>query len=585
MRNNPVMETNRIAQPFFIAVALAALLPTALLAANVNYVHIAVPSPLQAITWYTQYLDCEAISDRDNAVNCSGIEIVFETQAVLGGSQGTGLDHISFSVPDLAARMAEIEVVGVGGMGVRLQRFDDGATFRDIPDFFKVGFIFDPWGTSIELVEDPDHLGFHHIHLSSVDPEATLVWYQDVFGGEPALLKGLLDGLLFDDIWLLVSEHEEATPASTQGRVLDHVGFVVPDLEAFATQLREQGVEFQQEPVLPENGRSKAKRAFLMGPDNVRLAVVEAGWAGLNAELTPTEKLREFSESYVAPQTPWGEPDLQGIWTGDAAHGIPLERPLDIPEAEELTQVEAAARRERGTLRSIWGYEREWRDTTLGYAKTAPLTQIAMIIDPPDGRLPPLTPNAEALAAAGGNRSPSLPAGPEDLNSWVRCITQGLPNLMMPTVYNNGLQIIQSPGIVAIQKEMIHETRVIPIDGPPHLGPGLTQWLGDSRGWWEGDTLVVEVTNFNGRVAFRGSSENMKLTERFTRVAPNLLEYEFTVDDPTVWTQPWTAVFPFVKDDDQYELIEYACHEGNYGMANILSGARASEQAIEEATQ
>ena len=213
-----------------------------------------------------------------------------------------------------------------------------------------------------------------------------------------------------------------------------------------------------------------------------------------------------------------------------------------------MTAEEAAARRERGTLGSIWGYEREWRDTTLGYSKWDPLTQVAMIIDPPDGRLPPLVPGAEEmLAAARAGRATDGLRGPEDMSSWVRCITQGLPSMMTPGVYNNGLQIVQGPGFVAIQKEMIHETRVIPTDGRAQAGSGIRQWLGESRGWWEGDTLVVEVTNFNGRVPYRGAGENMKLTERFTRVGPDMLEYMFTVEDPTIWTEPWTAAFPFVQ--------------------------------------
>ena len=166
----------------------------------------------------------------------------------------------------------------------------------------------------------------------------------------------------------------------------------------------------------------------------------------------------------------------------------------------------------------------------------------------------------------------------------MRCITRGLPSLMMPGIYNNGLQIVQSPGHVAIQKEMIHETRIVPTDPKPNLGENLTQWLGDSRGRWEGDTLVVEVTNFNGRATYRNSSTAMKLTERFTRIGPETLMYEFTVDDPATWTRPWTAMFTFEKDDEQYELVEYACHEGNYGMTNILNGARARELAADEDT-
>jgi catechol 2,3-dioxygenase-like lactoylglutathione lyase family enzyme len=568
----------------FRACAVAALVlpPGIVLAADYHHVHIAAPSPIEAVKWYAEHLDCEPIAARSNATDCQGVEIVFATQAVLGGSQGTGVNHIGFSFPDLAAKMEALEGVGVGGSGVRLQRFEDGAAWRDVPGLFRLGFIFDPWGTRIELVEDPDRYGFHHVHLSSADPAATLDWYQNMLGGEPARLKGRLNGLLFDDIWLLVSEHEEGRPAPTEGRSIDHLGFVTPDLDTVAADLRERGIAFEQQPRVPEDGLGDAKQAFLVGPDNVRVALVETGWAGLAAASAPTARAPVAREPYAAPRTPWGEPDLQGIWTGDAAHGIPLERPLDAAELEALTPEEAAARRERGTLGSIWGYEREWRDTTLDYAKMAPLTQVAMIIDPADGRLPALTPAGEALRDAATSATTSLPAGPEDLNSWVRCITRGLPGMMLPGVYNNGLQIVQGPGFVAIQKEMIHETRVIPTDGRDRSASGITQWLGDSRGWWEGDTLVVEVANFNGKAPYRGSGQNMTLTERYTRVSPTMLEYAFTVDDPTMWTRPWTGMFPFVRDDEQYELVEYACHEGNYGMTNILSGARAAEREAEE---
>jgi hypothetical protein len=150
--------------------------------------------------------------------------------------------------------------------------------------------------------------------------------------------------------------------------------------------------------------------------------------------------------------------------------------------------------------------------------------------------------------------------------------------MMMPGVYNNGLQIVQGPGFVTIQSEMIHETRVVPTQPRERRSAKLTTWLGDPQGRWEGNTLVVETTNFNGRIGYRGASPSMKLIERFTRVGPNLLEYRFTIDDPTTWAQPWTAMFHFDKDDEQYELVEYACHEANYGMTNILSGARADDE-------
>ena len=570
-----------------LAVAVASLvaIPAVACAADYHHVHITGASPSEGVRWYTRHLDCEPVADRPDAANCDGVELIFMVQPTMGGTQGTGVNHISFSYPDLTTKMAELEAVGVRGSGVRLQRFPDGSTLRDVPGLFKLGFIFDPWGTRIEMVEDPDSLGFHHIHLSATDPAATLAWYQDVFGGEPARLKGQLDGLLFGDVWVLVSEHGEGTPATTRGRALDHIGFVVPDLDAAGADMRREGVVFEAAPAVPEGGRTSAKRAFIVGPDNVRLAVVETGWAGVAIERAP-ESVTTDLEPYTVPRTPWGEPDLQGVWTGNSAHSIPLERPLDAAEVDALTPQEAEARRERGTLGSIWGYEREWRDTTLGYVKTAPSTQVAMVIDPPDGRIPPLTAEAQARAAAarGTFRAGRRPAeGPEDLSLFVRCITRGVPGMMMPSIYNNGLQIVQGPGHVAIQKEMIHETRVIATKPRPALGPNVTSWLGDPHGRWEGDTLVVETTHFNGRAPYRGSGENLTLVERFTRLGPTTLKYQFTLDDPTVWTRPWTGMFRFDKDDDQYEFVEYACHEGNYGMTNILSGARALEQRAAEA--
>ena len=567
-----------IALALIVAASSLVVLPARALAADYHHVHITGSSPSEGVRWYQRHLDCEPVADRPDAADCDGVELIFMVQPTMGSTQGTGVNHIGFSYPDLDAKMAELEAVGVRGSGVRLQRFPDGATVRDIPGLFKIGFIFDPWGTRIEMVEDPEYLGFHHIHLSATDPAATLEWYRDVFGGETDSLRGRLDGLRFGDVWVLASDHGAGTPAATRGRALDHIGFVVPDLDAAAADMRRKGVVFQEEPAVPEGGRTSAKRAFIVGPDNVRLAVVEAGWAGVvtaRADVATTDL-----EPYTVPQTPWGEPDLQGVWTGNSAHSIPLERPLDAAEVDALTPEEAEARRERGTLGSIWGYEREWRDTTLGYVKTAPSTQVAMVIDPPNGRVPPLTAaaqaRAEAARAGGGRRSPA--EGPEDLPLFVRCITRGVPGMMMPSIYNNGLQIVQGPGHVAIQKEMIHETRVIATEPRPAVGADVTSWLGDPRGHWEGDTLVIETANFNGRAPYRGASENLILTERFTRLGPTTLEYQFTMNDPTVWTQPWTGMFRFDKDDDQYELVEYACHEGNYGMTNILSGSRAIEK-------
>ncbi len=587
------MTTKAGALVLLAAAALVAAAPGVARAAEADYhhVHITASSPSEGVRWYSRHMECEPIADRNDAANCGGVEVVFVVQPTMGSTQGTGVNHIGFSFADLTAKMNQLEAVGVRGSGVRLQRFPDGSTLRDIPGLFKIGFIFDPWGTRIELVEDPETLGFHHIHLSAADPEATLAWYRDTFGGEPASLKGQLDGLLFDDVWVLVSQHGEGTPATTEGRAIDHIAFVVEDLDEAAAELRQMDIRFLAEPAVPEGGRTSAKRAFVAGPDNVTLALVEPGFAGVVIERAPATLATDAREPYPTPQTPWGEPDLQGVWTGNSAHSIPLERPLDAADVDALTPEEAEARRERGTLGSIWGYEREWRDTTLGYVKTAPSTQVAMVIDPPDGRIPPLSAEGQRRAEAArqaraseerGGSTRRRADGPEDLSPYVRCITRGLPGMMMPGIYNNGLQIVQGPGFVAIQKEMIHETRVIPTDPRERVGAGLKTWLGDPQGWWEGDTLVVETTNFNGGTSYRGSSADLTLTERFTRIGPNVLEYRFTVDDPTVWAAPWTAMFRFDKDDDQYELVEYACHEGNYGMTNILSGARAQDRAAAE---
>ena len=574
------------------AVGFLAALPVAARAAEANFHHVQITtsSPSEGVRWYVQQLGCKSIADRPEAASCGSVELIFVAQPAMGSTQGTGLNHISFSFADLAAKVAALEKVGVRGSGVRLQRFEDGSMIRELPGLFKHGFIFDPWGTRIELVEDAEHLGFHHIHLSSANPDATLTWYRNMLGGEPASLKGRQNGLRFGDIWVLVSRNEETTPtANTRGRSIDHVAFVAKELDRAVADLRQGKVTFLEQPGVPDGGRTAAKHAMLSGPDNVRIEIVEPGFAGVKGERAQAAVTTDRRAPYTTPKTPWGEPDLQGIYSGNTAHGIPLERAKDEADLKALTAEEAAARRERGTLGSIWGYEREWRDTTLEYQKRAPSTQVAMVVDPPDGRIPPLTEQGRQLAQAAARRANAgdenvggelerLPVGPEDLGPYVRCITRGAPGMMMPSIYNNGLEIVQGPGFVAIQNEMIHETRIVPTQPRDRRGPKLATWLGDPQGRWDGDTLVVETTNFNGRMPYRGATANMKLIERFTRVEPNLLEYRFTVDDPATWTKPWTGMFNFDKDDAQYELVEYACHEFNYSMTNILNGARVQEK-------
>ena len=308
---------------------------------------------------------------------------------------------------------------------------------------------------------------------------------------------------------------------------------------------------------------------------------------------------------YERPRTPWGEPDLQGIWTADALAGVPLEKP-GAAVGTALTKEAAAARRADATggldpsREGLGSYGWEWRDIAPQFAKTAASTQIAMVVDPPDGKVPTLTAEGKRRfdEREKGSRQNRSPYSWTDQGTWDRCITHGLPNLMIPLGYNNNLQIVQGPGYVVITHEMIHKPRIIPTDGRPHLGLKLRQWLGDARGRWEGNTLVVDITNFNGKTLYTpavaggagnvpassASESTFHLTERFTRIDAHTLDYRVTIDDPTIWTRPWSIGFPLTKDDTQYELVEYACHEANYDLQNILSAARAEEKAAAEAS-
>ena len=284
------------------------------------------------------------------------------------------------------------------------------------------------------------------------------------------------------------------------------------------------------------------------------------------------------------PQTPWGDPDLQGTWTNSTT--TPLERPDDLAGQELLTDEERTARDEEGDRSreqrrpgQTGSYNNFWLERgTLS-------TRTSLIVDPADGKLPPLMPKEVTRRAELAGARDRDPDGPEDLSLYVRCISRGLPGAMMPGFYNHNYQIFQTPGYVVILVEMIHDARIIPLDGRPHVGHDIRQWLGDSRGRWEGNTLVVETTNFtkvNGRTrTVFGASETTHLVERFTRVDENTIDYQFTVTDPTEYARPWTAALPMTNLGGQ--LFEYACHEGNYGLENILAGARAAEKTAEVA--
>ncbi len=301
------------------------------------------------------------------------------------------------------------------------------------------------------------------------------------------------------------------------------------------------------------------------------------------------------AQTWTPPRTPDGQPDLQGIWTN--ATITPLERPRELAGKQFFTEQEAAEY-EKQVLQHNNADRRDNRETDADVAlayndswydrgtKVVPTRRTSLIVDPPDGKIPTLTPEgqkrADAVFCQTGQHSHCRERGFEsweDRNLWERCITRGLP--IVPGPYNNNYQILQNSEYVVILSEMIHDARIIPLDGRSHVDKDIRQWTGDSRGRWEGNTLVVDTTNFTDKTNFRGSGASLHLVERFTRANDTTLLYEFTVDDPTTFTRPWTALVPMSKSEG--EIYEYACHEGNYGMTNLLSGARAEEKAAEEA--
>ncbi len=292
------------------------------------------------------------------------------------------------------------------------------------------------------------------------------------------------------------------------------------------------------------------------------------------------------------PRTSWGDPDLQGTWTSESEYGVPLERAAEFGTRPFLTDEEYAARlaqvRQRDAeylkevdvfnARGVGAPVPHWREENTTSRRTS------LVVDPPDGRIPPETPQGR-LRAAQVPRGGSL-AGDgvfdsvEDFSLHQRCLVQGggFPATMFPAVYNANVHIVQTPGYVAIVYELIHDTRVIPLDDRPPLSPAIGLWLGDARGRWEGDTLVVETANFTDKTNYRGSGRTLRLIERFTRTDKDTVAYEVTAVDPATWTAPWTTALG-LKARPSFGLFEYACHEGNRGIFYILSTARGADRA------
>jgi hypothetical protein len=327
----------------------------------------------------------------------------------------------------------------------------------------------------------------------------------------------------------------------------------------------------------------------------IALSFASAGLVSAQVKAAKAPEIKAPDANWKVPKTPWGHPDLQGTWTSDDLQGVPVERPKEYGTRRFLTEQELAERDGRVTrlldsaatgkrpTEGFWASQRgvdaaavppNWVE----FARRASALT-SLVSDPPDGRIPALTPAAEARRAAQPNYNNMRPQSYKDMTMYDRCISRGVTAGFFPSIYGNGSQFVQTPDTVAIRYEMVHETRLIPLDNRPRNTAKMRSYMGEPRGHWEGDTLVVETTNFiGGKLAVSGVpySEDLKLLERFRRTGPDTLEYSVTVADPQTYTAPWTATFPLTSEPG-YQIFEYACHEGNYAMRNRLSAARAEE--------
>jgi hypothetical protein len=331
--------------------------------------------------------------------------------------------------------------------------------------------------------------------------------------------------------------------------------------------------------ILPVSSPAADNNSAAAAPASAHAAVSEAKKASAGK---PGAKWKQ-------PRTPWGDPDLQGTWPISSLMSVPLQRPAQYGDRLEFTPEELAKQRE-AVAKQNDGYKREESQHKLGMGhwmeETNVPVQTSLITDPKDGQLPPETPFGKEMSGKmGSDWNHEFFDSVADFGTWNRCITRGLPEGMFPNPYNNGIQIIQSPGYVVVNLEMIHEARIIPVGNMPQLEGAVKQWLGSSRGHWEGNTLVVETTNFNGQTSMtdvptrgtprdpRYSSPQMKLVERFERTSDTHMTYTVTVIDPLSQTANWTARLPWTRDDS-YEIYEYACHEDNEAVRNYIVTSR-----------
>jgi hypothetical protein len=334
------------------------------------------------------------------------------------------------------------------------------------------------------------------------------------------------------------------------------------------------------------------ERIFALGvvAASIAFAACSGGDSGTDQANVPEAIALAYPSGEPHPMTEWGDPDLRGTWPIQHLIGTPFQRPEELGTREEYSQEEFQARAAQLEETRNARYEEEIKTNKMGmghWAETTDAQRItSLLVDPPNGRFPELTARGKELGEAmGSSWSNTVYDRVEDFDTWDRCITRGLPPSMFPFNYNNGIRIHQSPGVVVIELEMIHEARVIPVDGRTALPGEIQQWMGESRGRWEDGTLVIETTNFNGlggmtNVGIPGSprgdtptTTNMKITERLTRVSENQINYSMTVEDLEVLTQPWTARYPMYLDNG-YEFFEYACNEDNTAVRNFIVTSR-----------
>jgi hypothetical protein len=330
---------------------------------------------------------------------------------------------------------------------------------------------------------------------------------------------------------------------------------------------------------------------------SVTVLVMGAGITALTAgpALGQAAKATSAAKNWTQPKTPWGDPDLQGTWTSDDCIGTPMQRPANLGDKLYLTEEDLAKRQEQlakqkqtDLTETVAENQRVGTGPPAHWGERArrPCRQTSLIVDPPNGRMPDLLPEAKTrpVPEGAGNNNPKADSW-EDFSWYIRCISRGVTGSIFPVIYGNGQQIVQGPGYVTILQEMVHEARVIPTDGRPHESQNIRSYMGDPRGHWEGNTLVVETTNFLGNrtgIGLNGggtpTSDALKLTERYTRIGANEMRYEVTIDDPKTYVKPFKVAFPLTEEPG-YQNFEYACHEGNYAMFDSLSGARAVEKA------